>query len=237
MPTCSNCGREYPENEQACPHCGTAPVSLGTKPARFQHFPLRFLVSVFVAAAVTALAIISAFQNSRGTLGFAPKQFQTEFDLRWLTNRINDYQRTFHHLPPSLVDLTNINQGHTILEDSWGRALIYNTNEHGYSLLSYGRDGLPGGVGLDADLSNTNLFSPSSRLTFNQFLFDVPSKPILWTCVAAGIMAAITTFFLVRKPATTSSEVTGVVLRVVCTVLGATIIAAVLAVLHIPTGH
>jgi general secretion pathway protein G len=36
--------------------------------------------------------------------------------------------------------------------DPWGRPYIYLRDSEGYSLRSYGRDGLPGGEGEDADL-------------------------------------------------------------------------------------
>ena len=40
----------------------------------------------------------------------------------------------------------------TIPQDPWGKPYVYDSNGSAYSILSLGRDGKPGGEGVDADL-------------------------------------------------------------------------------------
>lgn len=72
------------------------------------------------------------------------------------------YQAEYKSWPSSLVDLTNNSKNLNFVifsdqgaVDGWGHALIFQPFDaaKGYGVvISYGRDGKPGGTGADADL-------------------------------------------------------------------------------------
>jgi general secretion pathway protein G len=64
---------------------------------------------------------------------------------------------------PADPTITNYPAGgylHTLPKDPWGNVYLYaspGTDGRDYDLMSYGRDGKPGGEGPDADISNATL--------------------------------------------------------------------------------
>jgi len=59
-------------------------------------------------------------------------------------------------IPPPPTDLKNYDPDgymEEIPEDPWHHQYLYSTDGHKFEIVSYGRDGEPGGDGLDADLS------------------------------------------------------------------------------------
>ena len=59
--------------------------------------------------------------------------------------------------------------------DGWGRPFLYSTDGAKFVIISLGRDGKPGGLGLDCDLSNTNTWPAN---TFSQcYLNDLICIP------------------------------------------------------------
>ena len=55
------------------------------------------------------------------------------------------------------------------LLDSWNQPFEYSIQNNNYVLTSFGRDGKPGGIGLDCDLTNLQPKPPQSQLTLSQF--------------------------------------------------------------------
>ena len=81
---------------------------------------------------------------------------------------INTYKFNIGTIPQTLEDLLVCPQGienvwarpylkERMLYDSWNRPFVYEpntTSANGYDLISYGRDGLPGGEDYNADIHN-----------------------------------------------------------------------------------
>jgi hypothetical protein len=54
---------------------------------------------------------------------------------------------------PTSLDVLPAREGYdNETVDGWNRPLIYRTEEHGFTLTSLGKDGVPGGSGPDADI-------------------------------------------------------------------------------------
>jgi len=78
---------------------------------------------------------------------------------RGIMNGVSEASEFYHDehktWPQSLADLTNLIYCERGLVDGWGHPLIYQPFDpaKGYgAVISYGRDGKPGGTGEDADL-------------------------------------------------------------------------------------
>jgi len=105
----------------------------------------RFFEQVDKSAAKTALAQLDAFDKAIGTYrldtGHPPS---TEQGLRALVERPADEARWSGPYLSRDVPL-----------DPWGHAYVYKApgdNGHDYTISSLGKDGRPGGSGLDADI-------------------------------------------------------------------------------------
>lgn len=128
--------------------------------------------------------------------------------------------------------------------DGWGRPLLYNVDETTYTLRSLGRDGKPGGTGFDFDYDQSNwdtvnreysmYDSNPPKPTLKQFLFELPSKGMLWSCILSGLLAFIMAFLLIR-PAESSFKIP--FFEIFITLVASLFFAMMIVQLHIPTGH
>jgi len=116
--------------------------------------------------------------------------------------------------------------GHLV--DRWDHPYQYSATEDGFTLLSLGRDGQPGGEGDDADVYHDR---PLELPSFHRFTFEMPSGPIRWSCVLTGIGAAVIVGYSRRE------GTLGLLVRAVVTTIGAIFIAFIISVIHVPSGH
>ena len=157
---------------------------------------------------------------------------------------LNDYQKTHGTFPQSLSDpifeFANGNAYH--LQDSWNRPILYSVEGNGFRLSSFGRDGVPGGIGLDSDWSYHSSDrepyrspfrnTPDIRLPLWQFLFDTPSTfgilfPGLWLFLALGhAVRSESKESITSKRAIAVTAVMTVIGAAVCTFLSIFLIAA-----------
>jgi len=156
------------------------------------------------------------------------QQSLTQHDLRHYDETIIAYTKKFGCPPRRLSDLYE----QEIL-DGWQRPFLYWSDGTNYLITSYGRDGKPGGVGLDSDLTNRDRQPPGSLPTFPQFVRDCPSGGILSTCVICGILTFLCGLFTIREP----TGVMNMAFKIVTTLAIALLVASFMAILHIPTGH
>jgi hypothetical protein len=154
------------------------------------------------------------------------------------------YQQETGRLPASLEDLCGMEGsdrfglfvGDDFL-DGWRRPFIYATDGTTCTVTSLGRDGKPGGVGLNCDLTQADPDPPESRPTLHQFLFDCSTGGIVATCVFTGVIASILGWVLTKPAMLDWKGAFLLTVRLAATALGAVLVAMVLAVLHIPSGH
>lgn len=83
--------------------------------------------------------------------------------------------------PDSLSDLEIPTGMSELLKDSWSHPLYYVRTADGYRLKTLGRDGAPGGAGLDADRDLTgDDRSHEVRIPLRQFLFECYGASKVW---------------------------------------------------------
>ncbi len=176
--------------------------------------------------------------------------------VREMVQAIGTYRGEHHVLPSTLHDLATAESDPVRLTDAWGGPFQYRTDGARYRLFSYGRDRLPGGVGLDYDLSSDGLPSKvppagssgaalpdKARPTFRQFVDDTggygfetagSGQDMFLTCLAAGAVACLLAFVAIGLGSRSRG---GLVLRGTClltTLAGAVLVGALVAGLHVP---
>lgn len=204
---------------------------------------VRIMISSFVGVVVAIIAILVAWQNLVDTRHVRPYQWTTQSQIRNVDEAVQEYRQATDAMPNSLDDIrTLVDAGLFFpqdeeLLDAWERPFVYSTDGTNYTLISYGRDGKPGGVGLDCDLSNIVPAPPASTPTFLQFLFGKPASGMTWSCIVCGVLAFILSWQLVEPDQLRQGRLVVLAIQLIVTTIGAIIVAAFIAMLHQPSGH
>jgi hypothetical protein len=114
------------------------------------------IAAIILALLVVAFLVFDARMRPRAAAA------RTQLVLQSAAMACAQFSTYYGHSPASLADLDHnrsnivfIAWGRSGTNDGWGRPIHYRpfdaTTGHG-SLVSYGRDGRPGGTGLDADI-------------------------------------------------------------------------------------
>ena len=148
---------------------------------------------------VWVLILLVTWNANRDAIGIRYGQWHTQYVLQ---DRVNDaikqYQQDHGHQPELLNDLqavTDLDFTETgELLDGWDNPMVANFDGENLIVTSYGRDGEPGGTGLDHDLTNLNPTPVDAKTTLYQFLFDAPTKAVQGWCFLLGLAGAYLTF-------------------------------------------
>ena len=121
---------------------------------------------------------------------------------------LTQYAREHGEYPETLSEL-DLPSEHLsdATRDPWGNPLEYSKTDNGFRLASLGRDGKPGGQGLDADVysdqssCSDQAMANQTQLPLSQFLFQTAGSPVvLGVALLAGICAGAVSY-LVYSPA------------------------------------
>jgi len=192
---------------------------------------IRIVISLVIGSGVALLASVVAWRQSRDAEGLNWDHRRSIYFMEALQRDVDSYRNQFGTPPGSLLVLTNIP---VATNDAWGRPFLYSTQGTNYIIASYGRDGKLGGEGPDSDLSNRNPNPPEAALTFRQFLYDAPTDRMLLTCAVSGLMTAFLTAFLIKARDLDPARTRTLLLKIVATIIGAVIVGAMLAAVHVP---
>ncbi len=251
MKTCTYCGRENPDDAPFCSGCGQtdfstaeSPEQLRTSDTRKTHpnLSLRIAISLIVGIAVMTLSLRVAYKNALKAPAARWQQSMTRRTLKDLRDVLAE-EKAIGHMPKSLDEmrtLTNeviIRLAELEYKDGWGRRYQFSSDGTNCVLSSYGRDGKPGGEGLDYDLTTENWSSEAGEPTFSQFLSEKPTEGMVHGCLAGGGLALVLTLLLVKVPRLSKAGLILLGVKLVATAIGALIIAVFISSLHIPSGH
>ncbi len=209
----------------------------------------HLLIALLCGFTVFLILIVAAWYNLRGERNMCRNQdFTRLYGLRKLQAQIVDYHETHGVLPDDLAEIPDayamLNQPGEPLLDSWGNPFQYRCEGQTFELFSYGRDGRPGGVGLDADLYHDQRNRELAQPTFQQFfLTNDESEVVRNSFLRAGLMAGcLVVFFtmLSLRDTVKSGEKTttgryiwfALVVIVISSAVGLFLLP-----LHIPSGH
>ena len=113
---------------------------------------MRLSASLMSATLVFVLTYLAAWFDHGASITLGPTILHGKWDdFRDLRRAIADFTEKNGKIPDSLDELPQNPRGYNPL-DLWGHPYQYGKTEKGYRIFSLGRDGLPGGRGLDADI-------------------------------------------------------------------------------------
>jgi hypothetical protein len=204
----------------------------------------RVLLCFATALIVSATAYICAWLNYRNIESHSQVRVMTRQTLELLRKEIEAHKERTGDWPARLTDLKVVQEKEFRVDeagdpvDSWGNPFQYRIKGDGFLLYSHGRDGQPGGVGLDADLyvgQPDPQLEPSSLWEFSN---KKESRPVKIICIFVGLLA----FPLCMLPAKGQPEkrlsLAWFLLRLGVTAFFAFLAALVMSLLHlIPSGH
>jgi hypothetical protein len=243
MRQCRYCGRENPRDAACCTECGSTEFKDLTAPEKpdLKDKVLHLSVAFCIGTIVSVVSFVAAWRETRTAPGFSPEQLRTALHLRHMQLALEAYQRVSNAPAPSLpalsafANLSNWTDGELL--DGWQRPFQYESNKAGVILLSYGRDGKRTGIGLDCDLTTRDRHPKASAPTFQQFLLDLPTGKMQTVSLLSGVTAFFLVFFSARKVTFSLRSLLSFAFKISVVVIGATAVAFILSVLHVPTGH
>jgi len=223
--------------------------------AKHKQWALSLAIGGAAGFAVTLIAFVAVWRNVVQTTNTSPPPFRmyinvcvsqshTQWTLEDLAQAIPAYQQRTNALPATLDDLRTLEdsdrfgfEGTPGLLDGWRRPFKYVTDGTTYTVTSLGRDGRPGGVGLDCDLTLVTPRPPSAAVTFSQFLFDCPTGEAVGACVAAGLVVFAVNLYLTQPTQLARRKMRDVCVQVIVTVVISIVFAFILGVVYVSSGH
>lgn len=205
---------------------------------------IRISLSVGMGVIVALIAIASTWRTFGDDQNLYPEYVATRDAVYGLEEMIREH---FGNTPPgSLTDLWPFYyRSHVDLYwseanmpiDGWARPFIYTVQGHRCTITSLGRDGKPGGAGLDRDLSNTDQRVGRVPATFEQFVFAPLARGVRFTCLVCGVLAFILSLTIIRPSELQGWSLGLLAIKLIATAFGAILVASVLAAVHIPNHH
>jgi Type II secretion system (T2SS), protein G len=171
---------------------------------------LRLIGRLIVAAAggvvVAAAAFVCTYFDQRDLISYRDRQLHVVRKLDTLEEAIILYRRATGQFPTDLAELPAAKFYHQFtinaegkLVDVWDQPYLYRVEGDSFEIYSLGADGQPGGVGRDADLYPSSAGRPPELPTLRQFTFNLPTKEVQRTCIAAGVCAALIGLVVTRN--------------------------------------
>jgi general secretion pathway protein G len=192
---------------------------------------LRLLAVVVVGSVVAGTAYLCAYFSMRNSPYYRYQAWKTRHELDRLTEDIETHRQKTGHPPSSLTELDEAKDrcrtddaGRIV--DGWRHPFQYRAEDDTFTLLSYGRDGQPGGEGDDADLEPGRRIEPP---TIRQFTFEMSTGGIQASCILAGVCAGLVCLLPSRSRG-------GYARQVAVSSAGALFVAFILSLIH-SSGH
>lgn len=177
-------------------------------------------------------AYLAAYLLYAGVPDLGQSAAFTESVLESLLYEIDAFHRERGRPPAQLAELSSVRQGRYLRDatgaivDGWGHPIVYRRDGSDWVLLSYGLDGQPGGEGLATDLRFRDRAPPA---TLRQFVFDLPTSGVLWTCILTGVCSGLGMYSILRR-----SMRHELLSRFILTTLAALVVGLVMSVEHLP---
>jgi hypothetical protein len=254
MKKCAYCGRENVDEAMTCPGCGekefkqiVPPRNQAVPPRKIlgeEHLFLRLLVALGVWVVVSGISLHVAWQQGNHSF-FWHRLRETQRALADMNQAIVAYQTEFKVAPTNFEQLAGMTNAvpemwewsQVGFTDSWKHPFIFSKEGTNCLIISYGRDGRPGGQGLDYDLTSHNPHAEEASPTFSQFFGCEEMRGMIdWSFICGGL-AAILSFATVRIPNLDGRGVIRLGFRLLATLIGAIFVTLTITAVHFPSGH
>ena len=197
-----------------------------------QQLKLRLWLSLAFGLTVAGVALSTVGGAQSRDVNFHQKN--TRRALRQIDSALAQYRADKGRYPPSLGALKL--DGETA-RDGWRRAWVYSLPQGQPLVESLGRDGKRGGIGTDADLSNRNPRPPATRVPFWIRVTEPEAWPMTVVALFCGVLSGVLARAGLRHTTFEAKELV-LVAPVFLTALGLAVFgAAVITMLHVPSGH
>jgi hypothetical protein len=197
----------------------------------------RLALCILMFLIISLTAYLCAWQQYRGWRLFRQDQWHTQFQFKTIADDIENYKAVKKRLPATLAELHPASGWPDEHDDRpvdyWHRPFHYKVDGDHFELYSYGRDGKPGGLGLDADIYHNRPRTNEQRLTLWQFSNAWGVVGILFVCILAGSIAIPLFFSFRTRPVSARPSLR----KVVATAVFSIVFAAVISVFYLPNGH
>lgn len=173
--------------------------------------------------------------------------------MKQVTTAVEAYREKHGTLPATLARLDDdVKTGLHIGDDGVARipydgSYFYRIHGAGFTIICYGRDGKPGGAGLDADLTSDDAKpsahkygidnAPQARMTLKQFVMEKEAREMVVTAVCAGIVTLLLALRVFRPADLTRSKLLPALVGAVGVLIVTVFVGAVITILHVPSGH
>jgi hypothetical protein len=212
---------------------------------KHQRIATRIAISTSVGILVAAIARLGAWRSIGWMPNVRPEQPSTQQLLELMKPLIEAYCTKTKTVPQSRVELRHTMERYSftcnedgIPLDTWGHPFLYSVKEGHPVVTSYGRDGKPGGVGFDCDLSSDDKSLPRENMpTFFQFLVHPAAKGIVSACLACGVLAFLVSLVTVNPAALHGWAILSLIVKLTVTILGTLFVAFIMSIAEIPNYH
>lgn len=192
---------------------------------------IRTIISLLFGLLVACIALLATLHQVVEGIDGA-KHPASASRIEKIVALVEAYQNDKHTLPDLLYDVSQRN-----VDDPWGNPLVYEVKEGHYHIASFGADGKPGGVGVDADVTSDNLHSDVIALPLSDVIHRPEAQGVVITAGVSGVLSALLCFGVVRPTALPKSSTRGVILQITLLLLAVSILASFITALHVPSGH
>ncbi len=209
--------------------------------------PLPRSTRLRLALATAAMILVTTYLASWVAMGRVgtmhyPVVIQTIGQMKSIQLRLSEHRKTHGEYPASLRNMVNGETTHdTIFQDVWGHPFCYAHTDGGFELYSLGRDGKPGGRGLDADIHADDATALERRLPLAQFVFQTTgSFAVLVVAVLASVCVGAVSYVSTTPRKTDLVTQQRLTRTIVIQVISAAVIAVFLAIFYVAasqSGH
>lgn len=240
MKKCGNCGRDNEDAASQCSGCGSvlAPPELKARKGSLfprDHLLIHGLIAILVALVIFGISLKTAWRQSSHSIGWID-QLTTEQKLQEIAVAVAAYQQAWNACPESFEQLQSVGREFYPL-DGWNHPFVFSKEGTNCVVISYGRDGKPGGIGIDCDLTTLRPLPKESMPTFQQFWANERMRDIIRWCFICGAMAGFLSLITVRIPDLRPRGLGLLALTLLVTIIGAFFVAGIITALHVPNGH
>jgi hypothetical protein len=199
----------------------------------------RLAIGGVAAAVVFALTFLAAWRAQASAIAYFARGSDVGY-VHSIQKQVDEFIRSAGKTPATLSDVPEIasglNSSSRMGSDQWGHPYVLVNINGSPTVVSYGRDGVPGGAGLDADITAKSSYG-GSPVTLGQFLEVAKLGQILLICLGAAAATGLITFFLHTDRPPARLGLIGLLARAAVTGAAAVLVGSFIAAVHAPSGH
>jgi len=193
----------------------------------------RLILASIAGLIIFTIGFNAAWESTKGQA--ATTQRQARRYLNMVNSAIQTYRKEHGKWPTSLKNIYD--DTNFPASDIWGHPYAYHLKENSYTLMSYGRDGKPGGVGLDSDISINDSHPINNEISLRQLITIPWAVNAIKGCALAGFLTFLLIFFLVRPEDFNLEGLGCILLKLVLTLFVLFYLTILMIALEYPSGH